>query len=168
MVHYICKLYINFIFVYPIYYALVCIIRFCSHVVLWIILTFCYVGNAYGSTRHYRHCTLGSIAYSRLITVPFLLPSAILQGTRCALSKTELPQWSQTIQKSPAKLFYGKGNIRGVIYGVRTLNRLKWLVHALMLQWLRSWFALISRLSEMSILCLISLMMSSYPFEKIV
>ena len=67
LVHYICKFYIIYIFVYP----PVCI-RFCSHVLLWIILTFpgrwfSYAGNAYGSTRHCRHCTLGCIAYSRLL-----------------------------------------------------------------------------------------------------
>ena len=72
LVHCIRKLYIIYIFVYPIYYTLVCI-RSCSHVVPWIMLTFpgrwfSYVGNAHGSTRHCcRNCTLGCIAYSRLL-----------------------------------------------------------------------------------------------------
>ena len=36
----------------------------------------------------------------------------------------------------------------GVRYGGGALTRLKWLIHVLMLQWLWSWFALISRLSD--------------------
>ena len=71
LVHYICKFCIIYVFVCPIYYTLVRI-RLCSHVVLWIILTFparwfSFVGNAYGSVRHCRHCTPGCIAYSRLL-----------------------------------------------------------------------------------------------------
>ena len=54
--------------------------------------------------------------------------------------------------------------MRGVRFGGGAINRLKWLVHVLMLQWLWSWFALISRLSDIHILCLVSLMMSSHLF----
>ena len=45
-----------------------------------------------------------------------------------------------------------------VLWGA--LNRLQWLFHVLMLQRLWSWFALISRLSDIYLL-----MMSSYPLE---
>ena len=41
-----------------------------------------------------------------------------------------------------------KGSGRDVRYSRGALNRLKWLVHVLMLQWLWSWVALISRLSD--------------------
>ena len=54
----------------------------------------------------------------------------------------------------------------GVGYGGGALNRLKWLVHVLMLQWLWSRFDLIP-FSPMKILCLVSVMVSSYPFEMI-
>ena len=36
-------------------------------------------------------------------------------------------------QPSPANIFCRKGNIRVVMYGGGALNRLKWLVHVLML-----------------------------------
>ena len=58
------KFYIIYSFVYPklpfILYRYPGMHKFCSHVVLWIILTFAgrwlsYVGNADGSTRHGRH-----------------------------------------------------------------------------------------------------------------
>ena len=54
----------------------------------------------------------------------------------------------------------------GVGYDGGALNRLKWLVHVLMLQWLWSRFDLIP-FSPMKILCLVSVMVSSYPFEMI-
>ena len=77
LAHYISKFYIFVMLIYPTYYTLVCI-RCCSHVVLWIILAFperwfSYVRNAYGSTSHCRHCTLGCIAYSRLLRRSSLL-----------------------------------------------------------------------------------------------
>ena len=62
--------------------------QFCSHVVLGIILTFpgrwlSYVGNAYDWNRHYRHCTLGCIAYSRLLCRSSLLwPLSKVPGTQ--------------------------------------------------------------------------------------
>ena len=70
LAHYICKFYIIYISVYPTNNILVSI-RFCSHV-LCTILTFLgrwfsHVGNAYGCTRHCRHCTLGCIVYSRVL-----------------------------------------------------------------------------------------------------
>ena len=47
--------------------------------------------------------------------------------------------------------------MRGVRFGGGAINRLKWLVHVLMLQWLWSWFALISRLSDIYVYILLHL-----------
>ena len=169
--HYIGKFYIidTSYFVYPIYYTLV-FVRFCSHVVLWIILTyagglFSYVGKAYGSTRHCRHCTLGCIAYSLLLCrFSLFRPLSRVPG---AQSRRPSSLNGPTPFRRLQQMYFTEKERRGV-WGMMRVHWTIW--HG----WLMCsccggcgiWLPPFS-VSPIYTLCLISLMMSSYPFEMI-
>ena len=112
-------------------------IRLCSYVVLWIMLTF--PGGGFAMSRMLMSLPV-TVATSPWDTLAYCVVSPSF--CRCLGYQVRsikyrvplmIPGHSQT---SPVEIFYRKGNMRGMSYGWVAFNRLKWLVHVLMLQWL--------------------------------